>query len=79
MQLKSLRPVQHTMIGKKKYVAYARAGVKEYWIVDPDKREVEAFLLEGDKYYSISIFSGEQVIPSLIVPDLAISVQRFFE
>lgn len=63
---------------QKKYVAYARAGVKEYWIVDPDKREVEAFLLEGDTYYSIGIFSGEQVIPSLIVPDLAIPVQRFF-
>jgi Uma2 family endonuclease len=62
----------------KKYAAYARAGVKEYWIVDPIKREIEAFLLEGDEYSSIGIFSGEQVIPSLIVPDLAIPVQRFF-
>jgi Uma2 family endonuclease len=64
---------------QKKSVAYARAGVKEYWIVDPIKREIEVFLLEGDEYYSIGIFSGEQVIPSLIIHDLAISTQRFFE
>lgn len=62
----------------KKYAAYARAGVKEYWIVDPIKRDIEVFLLEGNEYYSIGTFSGEQVIPSLIVPDLAIAVQRFF-
>lgn len=61
-----------------KYNAYARAGVKEYWIVNPDKREIEAFLLEEKEYYSLGIFSGEQVIPSLIVPDLAIPTQRFF-
>jgi Uma2 family endonuclease len=61
-----------------KYYAYARAGVKEYWIVDPVKSEVEVFLLEGNAYHSSGIFRGEQTIPSLIVPDFAITVQRFF-
>jgi Uma2 family endonuclease len=64
---------------QKKYVAYARAGVKEYWIVDPSKREVEIFLLEGNEYHSSGVFRGEQTLPSLIVPDFAIAVERFFE
>ncbi len=63
---------------QKKYAAYARANVKEYWIVDPTEHTVEAFLLEGNEYRSLGIFSGQQVIPSLIVSDFAIPVQRFF-
>jgi Uma2 family endonuclease len=64
---------------RKKYDAYAHAGVKEYWIVDPTRRTVEAFLLEGNEYHLSGIFRGEQTIPSLIVPDFSILVQRFFE
>ncbi len=62
-----------------KYYAYARAGVREYWIVDPVKLAVEVFLLEENAYHSSGAFSGEQTIPSLVVSDFAIPVQRFFE
>jgi len=63
---------------QKKYNAYARAGVKEYWIVDPTKHAVEVFLLEEKEYRSAGIFRGTQIIPSLIVPDFSIPVERFF-
>ena len=33
-----------------KFYEYARAGVKEYWIVDPDARAVEVYGLEGGAY-----------------------------
>ena len=35
--------------GKKKD-AYEKAGVREYWIVDPETRAVEVYLLEDAKY-----------------------------
>lgn len=35
---------------KIKYKLYEKFGVKEYWIIDPDKREIEVFVLEGDRY-----------------------------
>lgn len=34
---------------QKKHV-YERHGVKEYWIVDPETREVQGFFLEGDAF-----------------------------
>ncbi len=63
----------------KKYNAYAHAGVKEYWIVEPVRRTVEIFILGEDGYHSLGTFSGEQTLPSMIVPDFSVQVQRFFE
>jgi Uma2 family endonuclease len=61
-----------------KYRAYARAGVKEYWIVEPGMRTVEVFILGEDGYHSLGIFSGEQTLPSMIVPDFPVHVAQFF-
>ena len=33
-----------------KKAAYERSGVQEYWIVDPDTKEVEGYYLENAKY-----------------------------
>lgn len=33
-----------------KMAAYARAGVKEYWVVEPEARRVAVHLLKGDAY-----------------------------
>ena len=33
-----------------KKVVYERSGVQEYWIVDPDTKEVEGYYLENAKY-----------------------------
>ncbi|MDR1706122.1 MAG: Uma2 family endonuclease [Clostridiales bacterium] len=34
-----------------KFEMYRRAGVKEYWIVDPEERTLEQYVLSGGKYY----------------------------
>jgi Uma2 family endonuclease len=62
----------------KKYNAYARARVREYWIVDPRKETVEVMSLEGETYHAIGVFSGEQKIPSLVIPDFPVQVKQFF-
>jgi Uma2 family endonuclease len=62
----------------KKYNAYARAGVREYWIADPKKETVEVLHLVGETYQSAGVFSGEQKLPSLVVPDFPVRVAQIF-
>ena len=61
-----------------KYEKYAQAGIPEYWIVKPKTRTVEVMVLEHGEYRSLGIFRGEQMLPSRIVPDLPVGVERFF-
>lgn len=62
----------------RKYNVYARAGVKEYWIVEPTRRTVEIFVLEDEEYHALGVFSGEQTLPSRIVPGFPVHVEQFF-
>ncbi|HLZ61199.1 MAG TPA: Uma2 family endonuclease [Ktedonosporobacter sp.] len=61
-----------------KYHRYARAGVSEYWMVNPQKRAIEVLVLEGSAYHSLRTFSGKDTLPSRIVPDLPVRVEQFF-
>ena len=52
-----------------KYRVYAQAGVREYWIVDPDKRQIEVFVqrVHGSDYELIGRFSpGEQAASEVL-------------
>lgn len=55
---------------------YARCGVAEYWVVDPDADRVEVHLLApgADRYPKPAIFEpGDSVSPACL-PDLALDV-----
>ena len=61
-----------------KYDKYAEAGVQEYWIANAHTRTIQIMVLENDEYRSLGIFRGEQALPSRIVPDLPVGVEKFF-
>jgi Uma2 family endonuclease len=57
--------------------AYARFGVPEYWIADPDADRVEVYRLAGDRYAKPEIFEpGDQLsyegLPGLVVDVMAL-------
>jgi Uma2 family endonuclease len=58
--------------------AYERAQVPEYWIVSPGERVVEFFVLENGVYRSLGAFQGDDVLPTRIVPDWSVPVEKFF-
>jgi Uma2 family endonuclease len=71
-------PTSETHDRHRKITAYARAGVPEYWIVDPDSRTVEVLFLESGEYHSHGVYRGKATLPSQIVPGLLVHVEQFF-
>jgi Uma2 family endonuclease len=61
-----------------KYDAYERTGVPEYWIVNLERRTVEVFVLEGDKFQSLGVLHGDQRVPSRLISWLSVRVEQFF-
>src|SRR5713226_7954856 len=72
-------PSTETHDRHRKLSAYARAGVREYWIVDPDSRTVEVLILENGEYQSQGVFRGKAILPSRIVPEFMVHVEQFFD
>jgi Uma2 family endonuclease len=62
-----------------KIIAYAEAGVPEYWIVDPLKRNVAQNVLEGTAYRAVGVFGEESTVRALTVEGFQIVARELFE
>ena len=62
----------------RKLQAYARAGVREYWLADPHSQTVELLVLRQGDYHSLGVFQGQALLPSTVVPVLPVRVEQFF-
>ena len=58
---------------------YERAGVREYWIVDPEKQIVLVHLLEDGHYYSPMVYTGTAQVKVEVLDDCMIDLGRVFE
>lgn len=63
----SLRLDQHVKFG-----AYERAGVREYWIVDPKTRAIVIYYLpvNSPEYILVGQFTAEETMQSKLLPSL---------
>ena len=52
-----------------KLFKYRTAGVREYWIVDPDKKRVTVYELENE---DVNEYTFDDMIKVMIYPDLFI-------
>jgi Uma2 family endonuclease len=57
---------------------YARAGVPEYWVVDPDADRVEVYRLETDRYPKPAIVEPGERFGTDLLPGLAIDATDLF-
>ncbi|GIO24482.1 Uma2 family endonuclease [Oceanobacillus sp. J11TS1] len=61
-----------------KLLAYSRAGVKEYWIVDPSNQLVEVYLLEKGKLQLHNVYTRDDSISVHIFKELRIDLKNIF-
>ncbi len=59
---------------KDKRADYLKAGVAEYWIVDPDDRQILVLVLDGDDYKTHGLFSVGQTATGKLLPELRVDV-----
>jgi Uma2 family endonuclease len=60
-----------------KRVLYARAGVREYWIVDPGSQTVEVLTLDRDAFHTVQTAAGDDAVISSLL-DAAFPVPALF-
>jgi hypothetical protein len=82
--------IQHDLVYK--FNKYLKAGVREYWTVDPDTRTVQVHILErsGDAaHFRTSLYGvfdpaipesidGPAVVPVSVLPGCVIDLQAVF-
>ena len=62
-----------------KHSLYEKAGVKEYWIVDPEKKIVLVHLLEEDGHYpSPDVYTEKDTVPVHVLEDCVIDLAEVF-
>lgn len=66
----------HDLLTKR--ALYARAGVREYWIVDPASRAVEILALDRDALHTVHRASGEDPVISSLLGDAAFPLAAIF-
>ena len=63
-----------------KFNLYEKAGVKEYWIVNPKAKEANVFLLQSDGKYDLgTVYESGQKAPVHIFKGLEIDLNELFE
>ncbi|MDR2473564.1 MAG: Uma2 family endonuclease [Tannerella sp.] len=63
-----------------KYNLYERSGIKEYWVVEPEAKNVTVFTLhENGLYDDGTVYEKNAQIPVMCLPGLTIELQDLFE
>jgi Uma2 family endonuclease len=61
---------------RKKFQTYAKAGVREYWIVDPKARTIELYSLFGASYVLIGKYGVGEAVRSEMLKGFEVKVEE---
>ena len=61
-----------------KFDLYQRAGVREYWIVDPERKFVQVLLLEEGRYHAPLVYGAEEQVPVTVLECCVVDLAAVF-
>jgi Uma2 family endonuclease len=76
VEILSPKTRQLDLVNKKR--VYARMGVKELWIIDPDQKEMTVYRFDQDPTEPVAKFSDQGDVSSPLLPGLAIALRDIF-
>jgi Uma2 family endonuclease len=66
----------HDLVTKRQ--EYAKAGIPEYWIVDPSLETITVLTLNGNRYDEHGVFGRGAVASSVLLPGFGVDVAEAF-
>lgn len=60
-----------------KFRKYLKAGVREYWLVDPDTQSVHVNVLTNSSYVG-SVYEGSESVPVHVLPGCSVALSEVF-
>ena len=63
----------------KKRADYAKAGIREYWIIDPTDRAITLLVLKARGYTERGVFKDGEQVESVLLPGFAVDVSSVFD
>ncbi|MCS6937489.1 MAG: Uma2 family endonuclease [Candidatus Bipolaricaulota bacterium] len=60
---------------------YARHGVKEYWLIDPDRETLEVYKLDAKAraFKHVATYQSDETVRSTLLPNLEITLAELWE
>jgi len=62
-----------------KRAVYARTGVEELWIVDPELKQVQVYRLAESADVPVATYNVKQTFESHLLPGLKVRVAKIFQ
>ena len=61
-----------------KYNLYQRAGVREYWIVDPENKTVQVSILEDGRYRLAEVYTAQDIAKVNVLDGCFVELSKLF-
>jgi len=78
LAIEILSPATSARDFNQKRKLYARHGIQEYWIVDPDDETIEVQRLQGNVFSTLALFEKGQTLTSPTFEGLGMEVAQVF-
>ena len=78
MVVEVLSPATRRVDRGDKFIEYAQAGVGEYWLVDPDAKTIEVYVLDEGVYVLLGRFDIKQTAHSQLLEGFQVEVDKVF-
>jgi Uma2 family endonuclease len=62
---------------ERKFDLYLEAGVREYWIIDPDHKGVKAYSFKDNQIFARN-YKSNDTVPVEVIPGLNIALEKVF-